>query len=131
MKEVIETTVGVLTALTLAGGILAYAARAIVRRFLLPWLREHLLHPVQETRAAAAETNRQVTVNGHTSPDKTLLDKIDEVQRTQIVAARMFEGHMNASEEDRTELWLHIRALEGEQEPTAGKHRDRRTPRHD
>jgi hypothetical protein len=66
----------------------------------------HELHkPVQET-------HRQVSVNRHVSNPPTLLDKVDRVQRELGAAALMFEGHMDASSDDRAALWRHVTELE-------------------
>lgn len=43
-----------------------------VRFVLVPYLREHLVRPVQET-------HRQVTQNRHANPEPTVLDRIDDV----------------------------------------------------
>jgi hypothetical protein len=80
----------------------------------LPWLKTHLLEPVRET-------NRQVSVNGHTSRDPTLKDSVHTLQkqytdlRQDIAAAAfMFDGHIAASERDRGDLWRAVGLLRGE-----------------
>lgn len=74
---------------------------------------------VQELSPAIRETHRQVSVNRHVSNPPTLLDKVDRLESGQadlasgqahlrlelLGAAGMFEGHMNASAEDRANLW--------------------------
>lgn len=74
---------------------------------------------VQELTVPVQEVHRQVSVNRHVSNPPTLLDKIDHVQRRLEEqglelrgAATMFEGHMNASSDDRADLWRHVQALE-------------------
>lgn len=60
-----------------------------VRFILLPWLRDHLVLPVQET-------HRQVSENGHvdrttpTLPDRLedLSAKVDEAQESHVVQSR-------------------------------------------
>lgn len=94
----------------LALGLIALIAIG-ARLVLLPWIRTHLTEPVKET-------NRQVTVNGHQSRDPTLKDSVHtlqeqyvELRRDIATAAFMFEGHIQASETDRGNLW---RAIRGE-----------------
>lgn len=107
VKDVVAITVGVLTILTLLIGLLGLAVRMI----LVPWLKEHVINPVKET-------NHQVTVNKHVSDPPTLLDKVDRVQnKVDKVesdvrsAARMFEGHIDLSADDRRQLWKAIDQL--------------------
>lgn len=101
MKDAVTIVVGILSAITLAIGLLGLAVRMV----LVPWLEKHVIAPVKET-------NHQVTVNKHTSDPPTLLDKVDRVQdKVDKVeadvrsAARMFEGHIDLSADDRRELW--------------------------
>ena len=105
-----------------------------VKFALLPWLREHLVQPVQET-------NRQITRNGHTSNPPTMLDQLHSIQ-TKVndsatkgdlrAAARMWEGHINRSEDDRGNLWDAVdelrRTLGLPTTETERHDRDRRTP---
>jgi hypothetical protein len=106
--------------LAIAGALVALAlglcalAGIIGRVVLLPWIRTHLLEPVQET-------NRQVTVNGHTSRDPTLKDSVHslqeqytELRRDIAAAAIMFDGHIAASERDRGDLWRAVGLLRGD-----------------
>ena len=51
---------------------LAALAGLMVRWVLLPYLREHLLKPMQRVE-------HQVSVNNHTSDVPTMLDKIDDL----------------------------------------------------
>lgn len=51
---------------------LAAIAGLLVRWVLLPYLREHLLKPMQRVE-------HQVSVNNHTSDVPTMLDKIDDL----------------------------------------------------
>lgn len=107
VKDVIETGalfVGMLVSLCVLVGFFAkYVA--------LPWFREHIVNPVKET-------NRQVTVNGHVSPEPTLLDKVDHLQAqvNQIrsdsaVAARMYEGHIDRSSGEWGHVWDALETL--------------------
>lgn len=79
---------------------------------LLPWLREHLVTPLKETK-------HQVSINGHVSAEPTLLDKIDSLQGavddTQAdvrTAARMFDGHIDRSGREWTRIWDAIHHIE-------------------
>ena len=53
---------------------LAAIAGLLVRWVLMPYLREHLLRPMQRVE-------HQVSVNNHTSDVPTMLDKIDDLHR--------------------------------------------------
>jgi len=117
--ELLTFIVAGLTATTLATGLLAGLARVA----LVPWLRTHLVEPVKET-------NRQVTVNGHESPEPTMLDKLDTVSRKvdQVerrqgelrvelgdelrAAGRMFDGHIERSAGEWSRLWDAIGQLQ-------------------
>lgn len=69
----------------------------VVRFILMPYLREHLLTPVQET-------HHQVTENNGGSEQPTVLDAIHDVQRDVTALARVMDAHMDWS--DRwTDLW--------------------------
>lgn len=113
MNDTVTLLVGVLTAVTLILGLVGMAMKFVA----LPWLKEHIAAPVQETQ-------RQVTVNKHVSNPPTLLDKVDHVSRDLAVvqsdltaAAEMFEGHMDHSAEDRQNLWRAIAELRKELHP--------------
>ncbi len=69
LPQVSTSDVGVFTSATL--GVLALVGLA-VRFVLVPYLREHLVRPVQET-------HRQVTQNRHESREPTVVDRIDDV----------------------------------------------------
>lgn len=62
-----------------------------VRYVLMPYLREHLLGPVQET-------HHQVTENTGESPQPTVLDAIHDVQRDVRALAMVMDQHMKWSE---------------------------------
>lgn len=57
-----------------------------VRFVLYPWLREHLVTPLLDRL-------------------DTLATRLENTSRDVSVAARMFEGHIEASGEDRGRLW--------------------------
>lgn len=70
-----------------------------VRYVLLPYLRDHLIQPVNET-------HKQVTENHHAQPNgqPTVLDRIDDVQRDVKALSVVMDAHMEWS--DRwTGLW--------------------------
>lgn len=113
MSEALTLTVGALTALTLTGGLLAAAGKLV----LLPWLKEHLIGPLQQNTTQVEEVHRQVTVNRHESPEPTLLDKIDTVQKNQHAAAQMFEGHIEWSSEESARIWQAIDHLKNRNPP--------------
>jgi hypothetical protein len=101
-----------LTTAALGVGILAAGVWNGWETYRTKRLTRALHKPVQET-------HRQVSVNRHVSNPPTLLDKVDRLEAGQhtmrlelLGAAGMFEGHMDASAEDRGELWRHVRALE-------------------
>lgn len=101
-------------------GILAAASTAalgvltilglVVRFVLLPYLREHLVQPVQET-------HKQVTENHHSNDRPTVLDRIDDVSgqvaentRETRALARMFDGHLDWSQHEVDRLWTALQA---------------------
>lgn len=110
MKDVVDLVlacIGITIGLcTLLGFFAKYVA--------LPWFREHIVTPVKET-------NHQVTVNGHTSKDPTLLDKVDNLQTDITTAARMFEGHIERSGDEWTRLWEAIEEIDQRTNPTHRK----------
>lgn len=90
--------------------LMGFAARLV----LLPWLKEHLVAPVKET-------NHQVTVNRHVSPEPTLLDKVDNLQTDINTAARMFEGHMERSGTEWNRVWRKLDELDARTRPAHRK----------
>ena len=82
--------------LTVCGVITAVAAvLGLGWRLLLPWLREQIVHPIQQT-------HHQVTVNHHSSDEPTVLDRVDDVQKaveslTEIVEAMATQMIMQAA----------------------------------
>ena len=94
MSDLLGLAIAVLTLLTLMLSLIGLAVRFV----LVPYLKEHLIKPVKSVE-------QQVTVNKHVTRPPTMLDKIDTVQREVASMARMFEGHMQWSEQ-----W--VRAIE-------------------
>lgn len=91
--DLLAFTVGILAALSSLCVLVGLATRFV----LMPYLREHLLKPVQET-------HHQVTENNGTSDQPTVLDAIHDVQRDITALSRVMDAHMDWS--DRwTELW--------------------------
>lgn len=106
---------------TLAAGLAAAVSMCVliglvVRFGLLPYLREHLIVPVKDT-------HKQVTENHHTNERPTVLDRIDDVSnqvqentaetraaRGETRAlARMFDGHLEWSQNEVDALWNALR----------------------
>lgn len=81
---------------------------------LLPWLKRELVAPVKET-------NHQVTVNRHVSPEPTLLDKVDNLQKDITTAAHMFEGHIERSGSEWNRLWRAIHEIDERTRPAHRK----------
>lgn len=103
----LEDVVLVLTGLGLLAGLVEG-----LRRYVVRWLKVHVVGPLLETRD-------QVKVNGGTSNPPTLKDTVhtaaaeavstrealEEARAAFHLAAVMFEGHVTASEADRAALW--------------------------
>lgn len=70
---------------------LAVLTGLAVRYILMPYLRDHLLNPVQET-------HHQVTENTGKSPQPTVLDAIHDVQRDVRALSMVMDAHMQWSE---------------------------------
>lgn len=98
MRPAIEIAVATLTILTLLLALIGLAVRFI----LLPYLREHLIEPVKETR-------KQVTVNHHSSETPTVLDRIDDVSQQVHRLAGMFDGHLDWSQREVDALWAALK----------------------
>lgn len=62
-----------------------------VKFVLMPYLREHLFGPVQDT-------HHQVTENTGQSPQPTVLDAIHDVQRDVRALSMVMDSHMQWSE---------------------------------
>ena len=76
-----------------------------VRYVLMPYLRDHLVKPVEAVR-------KQVTDNHHANAEPTLPDRIDEVRTEVSALARFLEGHVQSSERWLDMLVARIEALE-------------------
>lgn len=74
-------------------GILALLALLglAVRFVLMPYLRDHLVVPVQEVHT-------QVTENHHANPDATLPDRIDDVHEEVRALRMVLSGHLESGE---------------------------------
>jgi len=104
-RDVVTWILGTLLALgTLVAGL--------VRFMLLPYLREHLVEPLHETRA-------QVTENSHAEPhdQPTVMDRLDDVQTDVKAISHVMDVHMDWSERkvkrtDRKLKRLHRMILE-------------------
>lgn len=101
MSTLVEIVVGVLSGVVLLFSLIGLGVRFV----LLPYLKEHLIEPVQET-------NKQVTVNHHSSAEPTVLDRIDDVRlqvkdvhAEVVTVARMFDGHLDWSQDEVDKLW--------------------------
>ena len=62
-----------------------------VRFVLMPYLRDHLIRPVDEV-------HRQVTENHHSNDVPTLPDRIDDLQQEVTALARVLEGHLESGD---------------------------------
>lgn len=104
--ELLAAAAATLTCLVLVVGI-------GVRMMLYPWLREHLVGPLLERL-------------------DTLASRLENTSRDVSVAAQMFEGHIEASGEDRTRLWDAVdelrRHLPRRHRRTTAQHRREDTP---
>lgn len=109
MSESLGLIVTALTAVTLALGLIGAATRYV----LLPWLREHLVNPVRQVE-------KQVTQNHHANDPPTILDRIDDVSVQLMALARMFDGHLEWSEDEVQRLWRAIDSL-GPHHPKGGQ----------
>jgi hypothetical protein len=87
---------------------------AAVRYVLYPWLKDHLVTPLLERL-------------------DTLANRLEATSRDVSVAARMFEGHIEASGEDRAHLWDAVEDLRRplprrKRRPAATHRREDNTP---
>lgn len=94
----------------------------VVRFVLVPYLRDQLVRPVQET-------HRQVTQNRHANPEPTVLDRIDDVHdevkmlrdtfaavqavanaaaRSSAAAHRKLDQHSAWADVEVTRLWTAV-----------------------
>lgn len=109
-RAALETLAVVVGLLATGGGLLAGVVAVSVRLILLPWLRDNLLGKL-------SDVHHQVTVNGHTSDEPTVLDSVDRVgdqlgtlstQLAQLATdqhtmARVFDNHISWAERHRSQ----------------------------
>lgn len=95
MNDTLQLISGILGAVVLMCTLLGLAVKFI----LLPYLREHLVKPMKQVE-------KQVTENHHSNKVPTVLDRIDDVQksvddfRVDLKLAReAFKGHTDWSQE--------------------------------
>lgn len=98
--DLVAFVAGLLSAAVAATVLLGLATRYV----LLPYLREHLLDPVQET-------HHQVTENTGESPQPTVLDAIHSVERDVKALAGVMDTHMAWSEAYTTQTERKFRRL--------------------
>lgn len=102
----------VITSCTVAltGGL--FGILAAVWKIALPWLQREIAGPAQEARALAAETHKQVTVNGGRNNPPTLLDKVGSIgDKVDSLDVKVVQ-HLAWSSEETSRLWSAIRRLE-------------------
>jgi hypothetical protein len=73
-RDVVTWILGTTLTLCLLGGF-------VVRFVVFPWIQAHLVEPVKDT-------NHQVSVNAHQSPEPTIPDRIDDLS-AQVTAATL------------------------------------------
>jgi hypothetical protein len=76
-----------------------------VRYVLVPYLRDHLVRPVEDVR-------KQVSENSHTNTPATLPDRIEDVHAEISALARVLEGHLESSDRWLDALFKRIERLE-------------------
>lgn len=109
-REVVTWVLGtLLTALILVGFLVRYA--------LLPWLNDHVVHPV-------ADVQRQVTQNEHVHETPTLPDRLEDVSAEIAALATMFEGHLLSSDRWLDAITSRLAFLEGHLDRVHPRHRD-------
>lgn len=95
----------------------------LIKFTFLPWLKTQLVEPMEETR-------KQVVENSHSNTPPTVLDRIDDVKKISIEAARhgkegvqlakqaiaeisvlsnMFDGHIDQAQEDTDRVWAELK----------------------
>lgn len=77
-------------ALTAALALLALLGMA-VRFVLLPYLREHLVVPVEQV-------HKQVTENHHRNDEPTLPDRLEDLHDEVKAVAQVLSGHLDSGE---------------------------------
>lgn len=121
------------TFLILAGGALVGTVVALIRYGLVPYLRDQLIAPMQET-------NRELTGGDNAPSVREQLDELREVADSHAgeiedatlelrAMALMFDGHLEWSQTEVDRLWAELkRQREAGERPDRPKHRgeDRR-----
>jgi hypothetical protein len=108
----------------------------LVRYVLVPYMRDQLVTPVQET-------HRQVTQNRHANPEPTVLDRIDDVHddvrrladtvaavqavanaaaRSTAGAHRRLDQHMSWADVEVSRLWSSVRDPRTHHRTDRGEH---------
>lgn len=100
MNEVMATVVAVLSSIALLLGLIGLTVRFV----LLPYVREHVVTPVQETR-------RQVSVNGGNNQPPTLLDKVGQLDTSVQQLRSDFIAHLVNASRDTAAMWNAIEAI--------------------
>lgn len=89
-RDTVTFVLGTLTTLVILAGL-------ATRYVLVPYLRDHLIQPIQET-------HKQVTENHHANREQpTVLDRIADVQTDINTLTRVLDGHMRTSDQ-----WLDL-----------------------
>lgn len=84
-RDIVTFVLGTMVTLCVIAGL-------AVRFILMPYLRDHLLAPVQET-------HKQVTENHHANDEQpTVLDRIADVSTDVQAVARVMDEHMRWSD---------------------------------
>lgn len=89
--QVVSAALGSAVSLSVLAGL-------AVRVALVPYLRDHLFAPVQQT-------NKQVTENHHSNDQPTVLDRLDDVHNEVKAMSRMFDGHLDWSQREVDRIW--------------------------
>lgn len=89
-QDTVTFLLSTLTALLVLTGL-------AVRFVLLPWLRDHLVDPVQQT-------HQQVSANGRDTEPPTLPDRLADLQSDVSVLTRLLDTHVEWSTEEHDRL---------------------------
>ncbi len=85
--------------------VLGLVGRWVARRLFLPWLREHLLDPI-------AETKHQVTANNHESAVPTVPDMLHTLSDQVGAMDDTFAEHVGQSVQEWARLDVRVSDLE-------------------
>lgn len=90
-RDLVQWALGVLVSASILVGL-------ATRYVLLPWLKDKLVLPIQQT-------HHQVTQNNHQSPDgPTLPDRLTDLQTDVHTLTRLLDYHVSWSENEHTRL---------------------------